>query len=423
VLFKPGRGKQGQWDVQFQAMVGSIDPLGLPLAVDVVAGDKAEDPLYVPCYRRIKQTLDRDGLLVIGDAKMSALETRGTMAAGHDYYLTPLANIGEVPTLLAEWLQPVWDEQQALTAVFLPEEGPAPDPELAIAHGFVVNRRQQVTIAGRLEVWQERCLVLRSTAYAQALQAHFWRRVTKAEQALRDLTPRRGRGKRQITAEATLQAKIQAIVEKYQAEGWFDVHYERQVSRRQVRAYRGQEKRVEEQVRYQITVQRNQAALTHAERLLGWRVYATNAPADRLTLSDAVLAYRDQYVVERVFSRLKGRRLSITPLYVQRDDHALGLIRLLTLAVRLLALSEYTARKALAETQSELSGIYAGNPARSTARPTTERLLRRFQQITLTTVHLPDREVCQLTPLTAVQNRILALLGLSPSLYIDLASA
>ena len=426
-LFKPGRGKQGQWDVQFQVMVGSIDPLGLPLAVDVVAGNKAEDPLYVPCYQRIKRTLDRDGLLVIGDAKMSALETRGTIAAGHDYYLTPLANIGEVPTLLAEWLQPVWAEQQALTAIFLPEEvaedGQAPDPELAIAHGFVVSRQQQATIAGQLEVWEERCLVLRSSAYAQALQTHFWQRVAKAEQALRDLTPRPGRGKRQITDEATLQVKIQAIVEQYRVEGWFDIHYERQVSQRQVRAYRGQAARVEEQVRYQITVQRNQTALAHAERLLGWRVYATNAPAERLTLTDAVLAYRDQYVVERVFRRLKGRRLSITPLYVQRDDHALGLIRLLTLAVRLLALHEYTTRRALAETHSELSGIYAGNPKRSTARPTTERLLRRFQHITLTTVHLPDRVVCQVTPLTAVQNQILALLGFSPSLYTDLASA
>jgi len=54
-------------------------------------------------------------------------------------------------------------------------------------------------------------------------------------------------------------------------------------------------------------------AIEQVDRTLGWRVYATNAPANQLTLTAAVLAYRDQYLVERIFARLKGRRLSIPP--------------------------------------------------------------------------------------------------------------
>ncbi|MBK8988326.1 MAG: hypothetical protein IPM39_20035 [Chloroflexi bacterium] len=75
------------------------------------------------------------------------------------------------------------------------------------------------------------------------------------------------------------------------------------------------------------------------------------------------------------FRRPKGNMLSITPVYVQRDDHAQGLFHLLSLAARLLALGDYTARRTLADQQSELSGIYPGNPKRATARPTMERLL------------------------------------------------
>ena len=30
-------------------MLASLEPLGLPLAADVVAGNCADDPLYVPC--------------------------------------------------------------------------------------------------------------------------------------------------------------------------------------------------------------------------------------------------------------------------------------------------------------------------------------------------------------------------------------
>jgi len=427
VLFKRGRSKAGQWDVQFRAMIGSLDPLGMPLAVDVVPGNKAEDPLYVPIYRRIKDILQRDGLLYIGDSKMSALETRATIVAGNDHYLTPLAMVGEVPELLQTWLQAVWAEEQSLTPIFLPEDWPedgqAPDLELAIAEGFVVTRSQEATIAGKQIVWEERCLVIRSKAHAEAQHAGFQHRLDKAEAELRALTPAPGRGKRQIRDEATLVAKIRTIVDQYKVDGLFDIDYERQVSRREIRGYSGKPGRVEETVRYQITVQRHSAAIEQVERTLGWRVYATNAPADQLTLTDAVLAYRDQYLVERIFARLKGRRLSITPLYVQRDDHALGLIRLLTLAVRLMALAEYTAQRALADEGTELAGVYAGNPKRSTARPTLERMLRAFPHITLTVVTLPDGVVRHVTPLTAVQERILALLGLSPALYTGLAIA
>jgi len=33
---------------------------------------------------------------------------------------------------------------------------------------------------------------------------------------------------------------------------------------------------------------------------LGWGVYATNQPAEELTIQKAVLAYRDEYVIERL---------------------------------------------------------------------------------------------------------------------------
>ena len=72
-------------------------------------------------------------------------------------------------------------------------------------------------------------------------------------------------------------------------------------------------------------------AFEEAVRRLGWRVYGTNQPRESLSLEHAVLAYRNEYQVERSLGRLKGRPLSLTPMYVQRDDHATGLIRLLSI--------------------------------------------------------------------------------------------
>jgi len=82
--------------------------------------------------------------------------------------------------------------------------------------------------------------------------------------------------------------------------------------------------------------------------------------------------------------------LSITPLYVQRDDHALGLIHLLTIASRFLTLGDHLAQQALAQDRQELAGIYAGNPNRSTPRPTTERMLKAIENINLLLVEGQD---------------------------------
>jgi len=101
-LFKTGRNKAGGFGVQFKLMLGTLDPLGMPLASDVTAGNVADDPLYVPLYRRIRETLGQAGLLYIGDCKMGALETRAVIVGGDDFHLMPLAMVGDLPALLDE---------------------------------------------------------------------------------------------------------------------------------------------------------------------------------------------------------------------------------------------------------------------------------------------------------------------------------
>ena len=183
--------------------------------------------------------------------------------------------------------------------------------------------------------------------------------------------------------------------------------------------YRDRPAWTEEKVRYQVHVTRQQEAIEQAKQGLGWRVYATNTTVEQLGLTAAVLAYRDQYLVERSFSRLKGSLLAMLPLYVQRDDHAKGMIRLLTMALRAMVIIEFVVRRSLAEEQGTLSGLYDGNPKRCTARPTAELLLEAFDDITLSIRFDRGGEIVEqyLTPLNDLQVRILRLLGLSPNLY------
>jgi len=421
-LFQVGKAKNGQYETQYKLMLASLDPLGLPLAVDVVPGDRADDPLYLPCYLRVKRVLTEEGVLVVGDSKMSALHTRATMVAGRDFYLTPLAHLKDEPGLLEELLAPWVEREVEMERIFLPEDGQDPDPKLAIAHGFEDDRSQQIEVAGQVVEWQERLLVVRSHQYEQTTKKWLHRRLEKAEKALKALTPTRGRGKRQIEAEASLLAAIQRIEEQCRTTGLFDYEYEQEVTERQVRAYGDKPARTERQVRFQLAVKRNQPAIAEAEFRAGWRIYVTNAPRERLPLKQAVLAYRDQYIEENIFRRLQGKILSITPVYVQRDDHAKGLFHLLTLATRLLALGDHLAKQALAQENAELAGIYPGNPKRSTATPTTERMLAAFDNINLTIVPVAGQVHFQVTPLTAVQLRVLELWELPVTLYTQFSA-
>lgn len=429
-LFKVGKAKNGSYETQYKMMLASLDPLGLPIAVDIEPGNLADDPLYVPIYHRLKKIIKEKGLLVVGDSKMSATEARGEIVVGGDYYLTPLAWLKDEPELLDELLKDWQAGEQEATNIFLPQDipgdGSEPDPELAIAYGFEVSRFRESVVNNKTIVWPERLLVIRSHSYTKTMQDGLHRRLDKAEAALKKLTPARSRGKRQIKDEESLRSAIEQIEKKYRVQGLFHYTYEREVKERHIRAYKDKPARTERQVRYQLTLNRNQAAIAETEFKAGWRIYATNAPAEKLSLTEAVLAYRDQYLEENIFRRLQGKFLSITPVYVQRDDHAQGLFHLLTLGSRLLALGDYQAKQSLAKegVEAELTGVYRGNPKRGTARPTTERMLGAFEHINLLLIpsdlSSAGQKVCFVTPLSPVQERILALLGLPTSLYTSL---
>jgi transposase len=124
--------------------------------------------------------------------------------------------------------------------------------------------------------------------------------------------------------------------------------------------------------------------------------------------------------VERSLGRLKGRPLSLKPMYVQRDDPATGLMRLLSTALRVLTLLEFVGRRQLALEEGKIAGLSAGNPTRETARPTAERFLEACGDLTLTVFELPQQTIRHVTPLSALQLRILEILGFSAEVYARL---
>src|SRR6266571_6248368 len=164
-LFQFGHSKDYRPDLpQVKVMQAVLDPLGMPLATDVVSGEHADDPLYVPCIRRVQASVGRHGLLYVGDCKMAARETRAFLATQGDFYLCPLPQVQRAEGELDAALEAVWRGEHVLSSVV--REGPKGQPEL-MAEGYAYPVAMRHKVDGKVESWSERRLVVRSVRHAQ----------------------------------------------------------------------------------------------------------------------------------------------------------------------------------------------------------------------------------------------------------------
>src|SRR6059036_4376539 len=103
-LVQFGHSKDDPTRPQIKVMMGSLDPLGMPLSTDVLSGERADDGFYLPIIERIRVGLKIPGLLWVGDCKMSALDTRAHIAGHQHVYLSPLPLTGATAEAMDAWI-------------------------------------------------------------------------------------------------------------------------------------------------------------------------------------------------------------------------------------------------------------------------------------------------------------------------------
>jgi transposase len=420
-LLQFGHSKDDPTRPQIKVMMGSLDPLGMPLATDVLSGERADDGLYIPIIERIRSGLNKTGLLFVGDCKMSALDTRAYLARHQDWYLSPLPLTGATAAAMDAWITAgvMQGEAGQLARIWRTNDR---GHEVLAAEGYEFERTCCAPDSDM--VWNERVMVVRSPMHATQQAAGLETRLRHAETKLAALTPPRGRGKRQITDEATLLEAIDLVLKEHRVEGLLSVTWEKQVEQTTQYVGRGRgsvsrEKRVIQKTRYHIThIARQADTIAALSQRLGWKAFVTNAGQTRLSLHDAVLCYRNEYRVERIFNRLKSR-VHIAPLFVKLNEQIEGLTYLLTLGVRVLTVTEFVLRQSLEQDQVKLPGLHLENKQKMTDKPTAERILKAFADISLTIIKNAAGEdiLRRLTPLSGLQEDILQRLGLGTALY------
>ena len=103
-LVQCGQRKDDPTRPQITVMMGSLDPLGMPLSTEVLSGARADDGLDIPIIERMRIGLNKTGLLFVGDCKMSALETRAYLARHQDWYVSPLPLTGATAEAMDAWI-------------------------------------------------------------------------------------------------------------------------------------------------------------------------------------------------------------------------------------------------------------------------------------------------------------------------------
>ncbi len=211
------------------------------------------------------------------------------------------------------------------------------------------------------------------------------KRVEKAEQELKNFNTRK-QGKKVYSSENELSIICKNILKKNKVENIVQYNIKTQTTEKHIRAYKNKPARSETNTTFTVDVTIDKDTLENSKKKAGWRVYATNSPDEKFTLSGCVKIYRKEYIIEHCFKHLKCKPLHLLPLYLHRDDRIKGLINLLTLALSAIRIIEYKIHSGLNESNKKLKGLYPGNPQRATQTPSAQLVLKNFNEKYHTTV-------------------------------------
>lgn len=403
-LFKLGFSKQHRIDLpQLKIMVGVIDPLAMPLLSIIVEGNTADDLLYEPLERQIVENLGEKGLLFVGDSKMGSSQNRSYLHRSGQYYLCPLSEVQCPKSQLKKYLEKGKECQSLLT-----EKG-----DLR-AKAFETEELAYDKESG--EEWLERKIVVYSPKYGESQAEKFERRLEQAKQKLEEITKAK-QGKKLPQELPEVEWQVGQILKKYQVGECLEIKIEEHWEESEKRKYGTKQSRQLRRKSYQIEVLENNEAIRARKQIMGWRVYASNAPEEKMSTLEAIENYRKEYRIEEKFNELLNKITALMPIFLQKNERIRALVKVLLLAIKFTSLIQYRIRENLKKANESVNQVYPGNPTRATSEPTIGMILRAFREITLVKVEENGMIITKITKLKPIQLKFLELMGLDSSVY------
>jgi transposase len=401
--------------LQFKQGLAVLDPAGVPILSETLAGNRADDPCYLPAWRRMVDTIGNPGFLYIADCKAASHETRAAIDHEKGYYLFPLPMTGDTPGHVKEL---VLNPGQAHQDIVLEPKENQDGQARTVGVGFIVNKQMEAYFDnGVAHRWQERWMVTCSHAHAQRQKKSFENRLDKAESKLTKIKP-----KKEETVES-FRIRAEKILQAHGVKDYFHLEVKESITTQKKYIGRGRPgpKTPFEMVgmrSLKLVAHRDEELIDQFRNLAGWRIYVTNVSESRMTLNQSSQYYRDEWLVERGFHRFKKGHIPALPLFLRIPERIKGLMLLLTIALQVLTLMEFVSRKELSKAGEPISGLVPGNPKMKTSRPTAERLLSQFDNLHLFIEEKKNSiSGVMVEGLTSLQKKILSILQLPEKIY------
>jgi transposase len=400
-LFQMGHNASGLALPQIKMMLLAMDKGNLPIAMNTVSGEQSDDRLYIRVLELAwRQGLTPEGILVVGDRKLCNRENTCFIANSGNYYLGPLAQRQFSVEELSQALQ--WVKQQ-------PEL-----PEKVMRWAAGAKQAQPIAkvkeLPGRLVVdtegqehWQ-RLMAVCSLSLRKRKLEQLQQRLDKAQEDIRQRFTRK-RGRKTLSQVSDARQAAEKILDKHKVGHLFSLHIEPPTDKNSPCL---------------ISLELNPEAHKNEQFLAGWRVMATNAPADRLSAQEAVLCYWEEYRIEQQFHLLLNKCTALRPIFLKKENRIVAMLKIMMLALQYSNLWQYTLRGELKQQQEPyLTKVVPGNPGMKVHQPTTKLVLKAFKKVQAIYVHLPEgQRYVQIQGLEPHHQRLLRLLKLPDDVYL-----
>jgi len=419
-ILKNGHSKDRRPDLlQFKQGLGTLDPAGVPIFTETVAGNDADDNLYVPAWCRMVANIGHKDFMFIADCKAASMETRGFLSNEVGFYLFPLPMTGKTPELLKNYvLNPPIEPEKIVLGPKAADEMKEDAENRAVGEGFAVERQMETILPdGKLHKWEERWLVCQSYAHEKRKIKGFKKCLAKAEKKLKKLKVKKDE------SVSDFQKRAEQILKTHKVSDFIVLKIKESIKRKRKYIGRGRpgpnrSYKMGKVRTVTLSFKHDDTAIEKFKTLAGWRIYVSNIPEETMSLTQSARYYREEYVVEHGFHRLKKGCLPVLPLFLRIDERIRGLMLILTIALQALTLLEFAARRQLAKNNETLSGLVPGNPKMKTHRPTAERLLPAFDNLHMIIEEgRTQTKGYLLESLNGLQRKILDLLGIPLESY------
>jgi len=269
--------------VQYRQMLATLDPLALPLLGATLPGQGGDEAHYLPTWRQLTEIIGHKNFLFLADCKASTWANRAIIDREGGIYCFPLAMSSPRVQILSTWLD---NPPTEVIKIFEPDHL---ESDLPIGEGFemTLGSLWQDPDSQTWHRWTERWLAVCSYALRERQIKGFCQRLLKAEQALKKLADRPGKD------TLVLEKKVAEILKRYRVKDYISTAIESEINYDKIyekggRPTANSPSRRVRQTTLILTYHHCPSEIAAFKRDCGWRLYATNALPEKLTLEKAV---------------------------------------------------------------------------------------------------------------------------------------